>query len=144
MGSAFNPALKAALICILQLGPSFAAEVSDAQTRKPTASEVALIRDCVTKDKDDLDKGERQCLFHLVADRCIGKPGAATDRLMVDCYRIETLIWDGLLNENYKSLLEALDEDRPPRRRPCSARGSYIVIPRASSITTRSKARWRT
>ena len=112
MRSAFNPALKAALICILQLGPSFAAEVSDAQTRKPTASEVALIRDCVTKDKDDLDKGERQCLFHLVAARCIGKPGAATDRLMVDCYRIETLIWDGLLNENYKSLLEALDEDQ--------------------------------
>jgi uncharacterized protein YecT (DUF1311 family) len=115
MRSAFNPALKAALICILQLGLSFAAELSHAQSRKPAASETALIRDCATKNKDDLDKVERQCLFHLVANRCIGDPGAAPDRLLADCYRIESLIWDGLLNENYKSLLETLDEDQTPK-----------------------------
>jgi uncharacterized protein YecT (DUF1311 family) len=112
MRSAFNPAFRAALICILQLGSSFVAELSHAQSRKPTASEIASIRDCATRNKDDLDKGERQCLFHLVADRCIGKPGAATDKLMADCYRMENSIWDGLLNESYKSLLATLDEDQ--------------------------------
>ena len=92
MRSAFNPAFRAALICILQLGSSFVAELSHAQSRKPTASEIASIRGCVTKNKDDLDKGERQCLFNLVADRCIGKPGAATDKSMADCYRIKDSI----------------------------------------------------
>jgi uncharacterized protein YecT (DUF1311 family) len=112
MMSAFNPALRAALICILQLALSFAAEVSHAQTRKPTANEIALIRDCATRNKDDLDKGERQCLFNLVADRCIGKRAAAPDVVVADCFRMETSIWDGLLNENYKSLLETLDQDQ--------------------------------
>jgi uncharacterized protein YecT (DUF1311 family) len=112
MGSAFNPAFRAALICILQLGSGFVAELSHAQSRKPTASEIASIRDCATKNKDDLDKGERQCLFHLVADRCIGKPAAATDKLTADCYRMENSIWDGLLNESYKCLLATLDEEQ--------------------------------
>jgi uncharacterized protein YecT (DUF1311 family) len=112
MRSAFNPAFRVALICILQLGLSFVAESSRAQTRMPTASEIASIRGCAARNKDDLDKGERQCLFKLVAERCIGKPGAATDRLMTDCYRIENSVWDALLNENYKSLLATLDKDQ--------------------------------
>jgi hypothetical protein len=91
MRSAFNPALRAALICILQLGLSFVAESSRAQSRMPTAGEIASIRGCAARNKDDLDKGERQCLFKLVAERCIG-----------------------------------------------------IATRRASSITTRSKVRWRT
>ena len=27
-----------------------------------------------------------------------------------DCYRIETVIWDAILNENYKELMEAIDD----------------------------------
>ena len=68
MRSLFNLAFRTTLICVLQLGLSFAPELSHAQTRKPTAKEIASIRDCVTKNKDDLDDGERKCLFDLVAD----------------------------------------------------------------------------
>lgn len=80
---------RAALICVLQLGLSFAAELSHAQTRKPTANEVTLIRDCVTKNKDNLDESERQCLFNLVAESCINK--RIQESIAVDCYRIEEL-----------------------------------------------------
>jgi uncharacterized protein YecT (DUF1311 family) len=110
MKSSFNRPLLAAMICILQLGLCVAAGSSQAQTRQPKPDEIAGIRDCANKNADNLDEGERQCLFNLVAQPCTSKgPGDADNATVVDCYRIENSIWDGLLNENYKSLLEALD-----------------------------------
>src|ERR1035438_8834395 len=118
MKSSFKLALLAAMICVLQLGLCLAAGSIKAQTRKPRASEIAAIRDCATKNGDNLDEGERQCLFNLVADPCTSKPpGAADNATVVDCYRIETSIWDGLLNDNYKSLLEALDDGQTAKAR---------------------------
>jgi uncharacterized protein YecT (DUF1311 family) len=111
-------ALRGALICVLQLSLSFVAESSHAQTRKPTANEIASIRDCASKNKDNPDEGERQCLFNLVAQPCIDKPsGGASDSIVVDCYRIENLIWDGLLNDNYKALLDTLDDGQTAKAR---------------------------
>jgi uncharacterized protein YecT (DUF1311 family) len=99
----------------LQLALSAVAEPGQAQTRKPAANEIAAIRSCATRYADNLDEGERQCLFKLVADPCSGKrPDKATE---VDCYRIEESIWDGLLNENYKGLLDTLDDDQTARAR---------------------------
>ena len=129
MRSPLNPPLMAAMICILQLGLSFAAEPSQAQTRKPTAREIASIRDCVTRNKDDLDEGERRCLFNLVAEPCIGNPSAAADKAMeVDCYRIEDSIWDGLLNDNYKGLLETLDDEQTAKAR--AMQHAWVGLPR--------------
>ena len=79
---------------------------------------VAAIRNCAKKKKDDIDRGEQQCLFNLVATPCINKiSGRASDSAMADCYRIEDLIWDDLLNQNYKSLLETLDPDQTAKAR---------------------------
>jgi uncharacterized protein YecT (DUF1311 family) len=100
-----------ALLVVVMTGPA------GAQSRKPTAREVAAIRECVIRHKDDLDVGEQRCLFKLVADRCIGSPGRASDRLMVDCYEIEGAIWDTMLNENYKTLLDDLDEEQTAKAR---------------------------
>jgi uncharacterized protein YecT (DUF1311 family) len=109
---------RIALICILALGLSLVAELSRAQAREPTGQEVAAIRNCAKKSKDNLDNGERRCLFNLVATPCIGKlPKVHADHAEVDCYRIEHLIWDDLLNENYKSLLDALDDDQKTKAR---------------------------
>jgi uncharacterized protein YecT (DUF1311 family) len=83
-----------------------------AQSRKPTAQEVAAIRDCATKNRDNLDAGQQDCLFKLVAERCMGDPGSKSDGQMADCYEIEGSIWDDLLNENYKTLLGELDADQ--------------------------------
>jgi uncharacterized protein YecT (DUF1311 family) len=99
------------LTCIFALAASLVAEPGRAQSRKPTAEEVAAIHDCASKNMDN-GESETQCLFRLVADRCIGDPGAATDRKLTDCYEIEASIWDELLNQNYKRLLETLDEEQ--------------------------------
>jgi len=118
MRSRFNTAFSAVLMCTLPLALSFAAERCYAQTRKPTAHEIAAIRDCATKNRDNLDEGERQCLFNLVATPCINKaPKLASDRMMADCYRVEDLIWNDLLNQNYKSLLATLDDDQTAKAR---------------------------
>lgn len=116
MKSPFNPRLVAALICALGLG--LAAEPGQAQTRKPTANEIATIRDCATRNGDNLDEGERKCLFNLVAEPCTKKrSGNADTATVADCYRIEGSIWDGLLNDNYKSLLDALDDSQAAKAR---------------------------
>jgi uncharacterized protein YecT (DUF1311 family) len=113
MGSPVSLAIRAASICGLLLALCFAAESSYAQTRKPTAKEIASIRDCATGNKDNLDEGERRCLFNLVAEPCMGKhPEDASEAVAVDCYRMEGAVWDGLLNDNYKALLETLDADQ--------------------------------
>lgn len=77
-----------------------------AQTRKPTAAETKLIRDCAVKHADD-GEGERECAFRLVAEPCIEKDGSNLGT--ANCYRMEAAIWDGLLNENYKGLMGAIE-----------------------------------
>jgi len=110
----FARMVSAALLIVLAATASAPAQ---AQTRKPTAREVAAIRDCATKTKDDIDAGEGRCLFKLVADPCMGSPGSAADRVMADCFQIEGVIWDELLNENYKSLLGELDDNQTAKAR---------------------------
>jgi hypothetical protein len=133
----------ASLTCHLALTLSLVAELSHAQSRKPTAQEVAAIQDCVNKNQDNID-GERQCLLSLVADQCIGDIGAAADRKLTDCYEIEGSIWDDLLNKNYKRRLIRSMMNRRSKHAPCSARGLPIATRLASSIGIRSKAPWRT
>jgi uncharacterized protein YecT (DUF1311 family) len=88
-----------------------------AQTRKPTAKEVAAIGECAAKYKDDLDEGERKCLFNLVGTPCTQTQEGASDRGTADCYRLETAIWDDLLNKNFKALLEKLDDQQTAKAR---------------------------
>jgi uncharacterized protein YecT (DUF1311 family) len=107
--------LIAALICIAALG--LAVQPSGAQTRKPTANEITKLRACAAKYADNLDDGERQCLFNLVADPCMGKPEEAQKAVVVECYLVENSIWDALLNDNYKSLLETLDDEQTAKAR---------------------------
>jgi len=80
-----------------------------AQTRKPTAQEIKLIRDCAMKHPDD-GKGEGECSFKLIAEPCIEKNNSNIGT--ADCYRIETMIWDAILNENYKDLMDTIDNKK--------------------------------
>lgn len=94
-------------------GVRLPAETARAQTRKPSANEIASIRTCATRNQDNLEDGERRCLFRLVAQPCMGKrPDDASEQAAADCFGMEGAIWDGLLNENYKALLDTLDPDQ--------------------------------
>ena len=79
-----------------------------AQTRKPTAQETKLIRDCV-RQKGEGPKAE-QCVG-LVSTRCGRQPGKQGGLNEADCDRIEQVVWDALLNEAYRELQGELDED---------------------------------
>jgi uncharacterized protein YecT (DUF1311 family) len=96
---------------------SFAAASAQAQTRKATAQEVAAIRNCASKYQDDVDEGERQCLFNLVATPCTKTREGSSNLGTADCYRVEWVIWDNLLNENFKNLIGALDNQQNAKLR---------------------------
>jgi hypothetical protein len=80
---------------------------SHAQNRAPTAAEIKLVRVCAEKHQED-GNGVEECAFKLVADPCIQKDGSNLGT--AGCYRIETMIWDAILNDNYKELMEAIDD----------------------------------
>jgi uncharacterized protein YecT (DUF1311 family) len=88
---------------------AIAAAPALAQNRKPTPKEIKLIRDCAAAHKDD-GEGEDKCLFKLVAEPCTETDEGRSNLGTADCYRIETVIWDALLNENYKELMDSIDE----------------------------------
>ena len=96
---------------------AFAAASAVAQTRKATAQEVAAIRNCAMKYQDNVDEGERQCLFNLVATPCTKTREGSSNLGTADCYRVEWVIWDNLLNENFKNLMGALDTQQNAKLR---------------------------
>jgi uncharacterized protein YecT (DUF1311 family) len=106
--------LRALAVALLAGLAVTAASSAQAQTRKATAQETKLIRDCVAQ-KSQNGKGE-QCIG-LVASRCLKKPGGDANLNRADCYRIEQETWDGLLNETYKALQGDLDEDQKTKAR---------------------------
>jgi uncharacterized protein YecT (DUF1311 family) len=98
-----------ALMCVVAID-------ARAQAPKPSDKQVAAIRACADKYKEDLDKVEQQCLFKLVATPCINK-SRGSDHDVADCYDAETAIWDNLLNENFKKLVATLDDDQTEKGR---------------------------
>jgi uncharacterized protein YecT (DUF1311 family) len=88
-----------------------------AQTRKPTAQEVTAIRNCAAKYQDDVDEGKRQCVFNLVATPCTNTREGSSNLGTADCYRVEWVIWDNLLNENFKTLMGTLDNQQNAKLR---------------------------
>lgn len=105
--------IVALMAALCGLGMSEAA----AQARQPTAKEVASIRACAEKYRDDVSGGERQCLFKLVADPCTETDAGQSNVGRADCFRLEKAIWDELLNKNFKDLREDLDNEQKTKLR---------------------------
>jgi hypothetical protein len=135
--------LRVAGIGLMAVLVGLPAEISHAQNRKPTAREVAAVRECAKKYEDDVPEGERECLFKLVATPCTNTPAGGANLGMADCYRIEAAIWDDLLNENYRTLRGTLDDEQTAKLRAMQVPGSPIATPPVSSTTTKFAARWR-
>jgi len=89
-----------------------------AQTRRtPTEQQVAAIRACAAKYQDDVEEGERQCVFNLVATPCTKTSEGSSNLGETECYLVEWAIWDVLLNENFKKLLSELDDRQTAKLR---------------------------
>jgi uncharacterized protein YecT (DUF1311 family) len=98
----------AAVLAALAVTPAHA------QTRKATAQETKLIRDCVDQKRENR-KGD-QCIG-LVSNRCLKQPGGDANLNRADCDRVEQDIWDAVLNETYKELQGDLDADQKAKAR---------------------------
>jgi uncharacterized protein YecT (DUF1311 family) len=90
---------------------------AQAQMREPTVQELTAVRYCFAKYDDKLEI-ETNCLFKLVAEPCMEEEGGYSTFGMAACHRIETKVWDRILNENFKELLVDLkDKEREKKLR---------------------------
>jgi uncharacterized protein YecT (DUF1311 family) len=88
-----------------------------AQTRRPTGPESEAIRTCAKKYADDVSAAEQHCVFNLVATPCTKTPKGSATVGEADCYSVESVIWDNLLNENFQILKDTLDDEQTARLR---------------------------
>jgi uncharacterized protein YecT (DUF1311 family) len=98
------------------MAATFVAAPVYAQARKPTAKEIAAVRACAEKYRDDVSEGERQCLFKI-ADPCTHTQEGQSTAGSVDCYRLEQAIWDQMLNDNFAKLRDDLDAEQKTKLR---------------------------
>ncbi len=79
--------------------------------------DAAAIRGCAEKYRENVDEGERRCVFALVSDPCAKRPSAQSDASRAECFRAEQAIWDELFNENFRTLREDLDDEQKAKLR---------------------------
>ena len=108
---------RVAWIGIAALVFSLFAQPSYAQLRKPTPKEVSSIQACAEKNADDVFEAERRCVFNLVATPCTNTKAGQTNLGSADCFRVEQAIWDDLLNDNFKTLRDDLDDGQKAKLR---------------------------
>src|SRR5215470_8979375 len=99
--------LPGAVAASLLLGSAAPGVAQDAARPRDAAS----IRACAEKYNQNVDEGERRCIFTIVADPCTKRKAQAAHGA-AECFRAEQAIWDDLLNDNFRKLREDLDEDQ--------------------------------
>jgi len=87
----------------------------------PMAKDVATIDNCMRKQDSKkggaTQEGEEAACLMTVAKPCIGDEAAATDRRKIDCLARERQVWDQILNESYKTMMNGLDPDQQTKLR---------------------------
>jgi uncharacterized protein YecT (DUF1311 family) len=91
-----------------------------ARADDPAAKDVAAIGDCLRKQdkkRGSQEADEAACLM-TVAKPCMGgDETSASDRRKMDCLDRERLVWDKIVNDSYKTMMNALDPDQQAKLR---------------------------
>ena len=77
----------------------------------------AAIRACAEKYAENINEGERRCIFAIVVDPCTKTRAGQSSQGAAACYRAEQEIWDDILNENFRVLRDGLDEPQKVKLR---------------------------
>jgi uncharacterized protein YecT (DUF1311 family) len=93
------------------------ANICAAQTRQTTPKDAAAIRGCADKYADNINEAERRCIFALVVDPCSKTRVGQSSQGAAGCYRAEQEIWDAILNENFQTLRDGLDDAQKEKLR---------------------------
>src|SRR2546423_4814705 len=93
-----------------------------ARADDPPAKDVAVIGDCLRKQAhkkggSSQEADEAACLM-TVAKPCMGgDEAAAGSRRQIECLDRERLVWDKIVNDSYKTMLNALHPHQPHQLR---------------------------
>ena len=86
-----------------------------AHAETPDTKDVAIINSVLAElRKTDFgpEKYEAACLLK-VANPCMGNdPASASDGRQIECLDRERLVWDKIVNDSYKAMMNALDPDQ--------------------------------
>ena len=83
------------------------------------------------------------CVFNLVATPCTNMSAGNTNLGTVNCYRVEWVIWDNLLNENFKNLMGALDNQQTAKLRAMQQAWIAYRDTTRNFYMDKVRARWR-
>jgi uncharacterized protein YecT (DUF1311 family) len=92
-----------------------------ARADAPAAKDVATIGDCLRK-QDKKERGSQEadeaaCLM-TVAKPCMGgDETGVSSRRQIECLDRERLIWDKIVNDSYKTMMNALEPDQQAKLR---------------------------
>jgi uncharacterized protein YecT (DUF1311 family) len=93
-----------------------------ARADDPSAKDVATIGNCLRKQQQkkggsSQEADEAACLM-IVARPCMGGDEASTnDRRKIDCLDREHLVWEKIVNDSYKTMMNGLDPDQQVKLR---------------------------
>jgi uncharacterized protein YecT (DUF1311 family) len=126
-----------------------------AHAEPPDPRDAAVIDQCLAglaKTGSGPEKYEAACLLK-VANPCMGKdPASASDGRQIECLDRERLVWDKIINDSYKSVMNAIEPDQAKKLREvqnawihsrditCDFQGS-MAYPMIASCNNRETAR---
>ena len=91
-----------------------------ARADAPAAKDVATIGDCLRKQ----DKGagsqeadEAACLMRIAKPCMGGDETTVSSRRQIECLDRERLVWDQIINDSYKTMMNALEPDQQAKLR---------------------------
>jgi hypothetical protein len=91
-----------------------------ARADAPPAKDVATILDCLRKQdkKAGSQEAEEAACLMTVAKPCMGGDEAGvSSRRQIECLDRERLVWENILNDSYKAMMNALDPDQQAKLR---------------------------
>src|SRR4030081_1409429 len=88
-----------------------------AQGARGTRKDASAIRASADKYPQNVNEAERRCIFAIVVEPCTKTRDGQASQGASACYHVEQDIWDELLNENFRTLREALDDEQKEKLR---------------------------
>jgi len=108
MGRALMRSIVLLFTLLLLSGPGLAQE-------KPSAKDAAVIQKCI-KEKTGRNWAWENCIG-IISKPCTKDEGAMRPQEVMACDRREQAVWDSILNESYRRLMEKLDETQQQKLR---------------------------
>ncbi len=101
-------ALALALLAFLPVSPAVAQD-------KPAAKDSAAIQDCI-KAKTGANWNWEHCIG-IISEVCSKDEASMAPSQVIACYAREQAVWDDILNDSFRRLREALDDEQTRKLR---------------------------